>query len=165
MFSVLSAGVTNEIHMGAGLDGEFEGLNETLQHRISPVKHSFRQFHWAFRDAAPIGAVIVQRMREFNPPAAFQPVQFFLKFIHSSYLLIIWLDGLIILTSTENHNCFLGCDLFHLLFLIVWCDISSEPLQHLLIAADCCAGSRGQHVTSNWSGRTCLESQLAVICQ
>ena len=59
--------MAGEINMRAELAGKFEGLDQTFQHGISPIKDDFPNFDRTFGHARPIRTVIVQAMAKFYP--------------------------------------------------------------------------------------------------
>ena len=74
--------MSREINVRSELSGEFEGVDSAVQHRISPVKNNFAEFHASFRNSAPVRAVIVKTVRQLYP---FQFLRFFQclpKFVH-----------------------------------------------------------------------------------
>ena len=69
--------------MGTKLSGEFEGLDQAFQFRLAPVPPGLCQLHRAFRDAGPVGAFVVQRVRKFHPAIFFSILQCVPQFIIS----------------------------------------------------------------------------------
>src|SRR5699024_2287392 len=71
--------------MSAELPGELEGLDQAIQHLVAPVKDRFAQLHRTFRDAASVGALVVQRVAKFHPATFLQVIHLFPQWIHSYF--------------------------------------------------------------------------------
>ena len=58
--------VTREVNVRAELSGELERLNQAVKHRIAPIKARLAQLNGTCGNARPIGAVVVQRVRQVD---------------------------------------------------------------------------------------------------
>ena len=52
--------------MRAELPGEFERLNQAVEHRVAPIETRLAEFHGAFGYARPIRTVIAHRVRQVD---------------------------------------------------------------------------------------------------
>jgi len=90
--------------MGTKLSGEFEGLDQAFQFRLAPVPHGLCQLHRAFRDAGPVGAFVVQRVRKFHPAIFFSILQCVPQFIISHCRFSFYCDDVCSGTSPRQRH-------------------------------------------------------------
>lgn len=90
--------------MGTKLSGEFEGLDQAFQFRLAPVPHGLCQLYRAFRDAGPVGAFVVQRVRKFHPAIFFSVLQCVPQFIISHCRFSFYCDDVCSGTSPRQRH-------------------------------------------------------------